>query len=404
MGDVRARTASREGTYDMELSRRARGARDAIEPVTSFFLSLRALDGQPDVVDLTFGDPHEMPLPAFVGALRANLEPRAEDWFAYKSSLAPARETIAAGLRDELGMPFDPDDIAMTQGAFGAISVAFRLVADIGDEVVIPEPGWFYAPMLRAADLVPVRAPLTAGTFDLDVEAIVRAITPRTRIVVVNSPANPTGRVYTRDRLTELAAALEAAAVRNGRRIWLLSDEPYRRIRFDGIGFTSPAACYPWTLIDYSYGKVLLAPGQRLGYLALSPLIPRAERAELRAALLPLQMGMGWGFPDALMQYAAPALEKVSIDVAELERRRDLMVRALEQAGYALTVPEGTFYLWGAAPGRDAATFVAALAERGVFVLPGTVFDSPGHFRISLTATTPMLEQALPALRALGPG
>lgn len=221
---------------------------------------------------------------------------------------------------------------------------------------------------------------------------------------MVNSPANPTGRVYTRDRLAELAEALESASVRGGRRIWLLSDEPYRRIRFDGVDFTSPAACYPWTLIDYSYGKVLLAPGQRLGYLALSPLIPRTERAELRAAMLPLQMGMGWGFPDALMQYAAPALETVSIDVAELERRRDRMVGALGEAGYALTVPEGAFYLWGAAPGGDATAFVAALAERGVFVLPGTVFNSPGYFRISLTATTPMLERALPVLRALGPG
>jgi aspartate aminotransferase len=291
----------------------------------------------------------------------------------------------------------------MTQGAFGAISLAFRLVADAGDEVVIPEPGWFYAPLLRAADLVPVRAPLAADSFDLDVEAVARAITPRTRVVVVNSPANPTGRVYARDRLTELGEVLEAASARHGRRIWLLSDEPYRRIRFDGIAFTSPAECYPWTLVDYSYGKVLLAPGQRLGYLALSPLIPAAERAELRAALLPLQMGLGWGFPDAVMQYAVPALETVSIDLAELTRRRDRMVGALGEAGYGLTVPEGTFYLWSAAPGGDAVAYVAALAERGVYVLPGTVFDRPGHFRISLTATGEMLERALPALRDLRP-
>jgi len=220
----------------------------------------------------------------------------------------------------------------------------------------------------------------------------------------VNSPANPTGRVYPRDRLVALAAVLEAASASNGRRIWLLSDEPYRRIRFDGIGFTSPAACYPWTLIDYSYGKVLLAPGQRLGYLALSPLIPTTERDELRAAMLPLQLALGWGFPDALMQYAAPALERVSIDLAELTRRRDRMVAELSQAGYALTVPEGTFYLWGAAPGGDAVAFAAALAERGVYLLPGSIFDRPGHFRISLTATMEMLERALPALREVGAG
>lgn len=388
----------------MELSDRARAASGAIEPVTSFFLSLRAMDGQADVVDLTFGDPHEMPLPALVAALRENLEPRATDWFAYKSSLAPAQETIAAGLREELGLPFDPPDITMTQGAFGAIALAFRLVADAGDEVVIPTPGWFYAPMLRAADMVPVQAALDPGTFDLDVDAVARAITPRTRIVVVNSPANPTGRVYARERLVELASVLDAASARHGRRIWVLSDEPYRRIRFDGIGFTSPAAVYPWTLIDYSYGKVLLAPGQRLGYLALSPSIPDPVRDELRTAVLPLQLALGWGFPDALMQYAAPALETVSIDLRELTRRRDRVVAALSEAGYALTVPEGTFYLWGEAPDGDALAFAAALAERGVYVLPGTVFDRPGHFRISLTATMDMLEQALPALRDLGPG
>lgn len=386
----------------MELSDRARAAGEAIEPVTSFFLSLRAMDGQPGVVDLTFGDPHESPLPALVEALRANVEPQSEDWFAYKTSLAPAQETIAAGLRDELGLAFEAADVTMTQGAFGAIALAFRLVADAGSEVVIPQPGWFYAPMLRAADMVPVKAPLASESFDLDVEAVARAITPLTRMVVVNSPANPTGRVYARDRLVELAAVLETASARNGRRIWLLSDEPYRRIRFDGIGFTSPAACYPWTLVDYSYGKVLLAPGQRLGYLALSPLIPAAQREELRAAMLPLQLAMGWGFPDALMQYAAPALETVSIDIAELTRRRDRMVGALTDAGYALTIPEGTFYLWGTAPGGDSVAFVGALAARGVHVLPGTVFDRPGHFRISLTATMDMLERALPALREVG--
>jgi aspartate aminotransferase len=382
----------------MELSNRARAAGDAIEPVTSFFLSLRAMDGRPGVVDLTFGDPHEMPLPALVDAMRANLEPRAQDWFAYKTSLAPAQEAVATGLRGELGLAFEPADITMTQGAFGAIALALRLVADAGDEVVIPAPGWFYAPMLRAADMAGVKASLAPGTFDLDVDAVARAITPRTRIVVVNSPANPTGRVYARDRLAELAAVLEEASARSGRRIWLLSDEPYRRIRFDGIGFTSPAAVYPWTLIDYSYGKVLLAPGQRLGYLALSPLIPTPERAELRDAILPLQLALGWGFPDALMQYAVPALETVSIDLGELTRRRDLMVSSLSDAGYSLTVPEGTFYLWGEAPGGDAVAFTAALAARGVYVLPGTVFDRPGHFRISLTATMAMLEQALPAL------
>jgi aspartate aminotransferase len=289
----------------------------------------------------------------------------------------------------------------MTQGAFGAIELALALVADAGDEIVIPAPGWFcYEPMLHQANLVPVTAALDPVDFSLDVDAIARAITPRTRVVIVNSPSNPTGRVFPRETWEELATVLESASQTHGRRIWLLSDEPYRRIRFDGIGFASPVGSYPWTMIDYSYGKVLLAPGQRLGYLALSPLLPASERDELRAAFMPIQLAIGWGFPNALMQHSVPALENVSIDMAELTRKRDRLYGALTDAGYELTRPEGTFYLWGRAPGGDAQAYCDALVERGVYLMPGNIFDRPEHFRVSLTATAEMIERALPDLVA----
>lgn len=379
------------------MSTRASAAKGSVDIVTSFFGGMQQIADDPDALDFTFGNPHEMALPGLPAALRAQSEPRSVNWFAYKSSEREAQEVVAAGLSAELGLPFQPDDIAMTQGAFGAISLALALLADAGDEVVIPLPGWFcYAPMLHAADLVPVQAALHPETFDLDVEAIARAITPRTRIVVVNSPANPTGRVYPPATWDALADALDEASRTHGRRIWLLSDEPYRRIRFDGIAFASPAASYPWTLIDYSYGKVLLAPGQRLGYLALSPLMPAAPRDELRAALMPLGLAIGWGFPDAVMQYSVPALETLSLDMAELSRKRDRLCSALVDAGLDVTRPEGTFYVWGRAPHGDAAGFCAALAARGVHVMPGILFEQPHHFRISLTATMAMIDAALP--------
>ncbi len=352
------------------------------------------------VCDFSFGNPHEMPLPGLVSALKTSAEPLREDWFAYKASEPEPRAVIAAALGRELGLGFEPEDIALTQGAFGAIAVAFTLVMDAGAEVVIPVPGWFcYAPMLHAANLVPVRAALDPAGFDLDLAAIEAAITPRTRMVVVNSPHNPTGRIYPRAALEALADMLESASKRIGARIWLLSDEPYRRIRFDGIGFTSPASLYPWTLIDYSYGKVLLAPGQRLGYLALSPLLPGPERTALREALFPAQMALGWRFPDAVMQYSVAALEDLSIDLATLAQRRDRLLGALGEAGYRMTRPEGTFYLWGAAPGGDSVALADRLARRGVFIMPGTLFERPGDFRISLTASTDMVERALPAFR-----
>ncbi|MFB7893898.1 aminotransferase class I/II-fold pyridoxal phosphate-dependent enzyme [Microbacterium sp. NPDC056044] len=383
----------------MAMSARAKAAKAAVDVIGPYFSRMQVVATDPEALVFAFGNPHEMALPALPAAIRTHAEPRSVDWFAYKSSERSAQEVVAAALSGELQMDFAPDDIAMTQGAFGAISLALALFADAGDEVVIPVPGWFcYAPMLHAANLVPVGAELAPVTFDLDVDAIARAITPRTRIVVVNSPANPTGRVYPPSAWRALAAVLDEASRAHGRRIWLLSDEPYRRIRFDGIAFTSPAAFYPWTVIDYSYGKVLLAPGARLGYLALSPLIPAAERDELRGALFSLGLAIGWGFPDAVMQYSVPDLEHLSLDLDELTRKRDRMYGALAGAGYEVTRPEGTFYLWGKAPGGDAQAFCDALEERGVYVMPGSLFEQPHHFRISLTATMTMIDRAIPHL------
>ena len=282
------------------LSKRGSVAADEFATVRAFFDHVAEARGEylEGACDFTFGNPHEMPLPGLVAALRESIEPRNEDWFAYKTSEAEPRAVIAAALTREIGLAFEPEDVALTQGAFGAIGLAFRLVMDAGAEVIIPVPGWFcYAPMLRVADLVPVKVALEPPRFDLDLAAIDAAITPRTRMVVVNSPHNPTGRIYPRAALQALADLLEAASRRIGERIWLLSDEPYRRIRLDGNGFTSPAAVYPWTMIDYSYGKVLLAPGLRLGYLALSPLMPATERQVLRDAFFPARWRWAGGFP-----------------------------------------------------------------------------------------------------------
>ena len=220
--------------------------------------------------------------------------------------------------------------------------VVFRLVLDASEEAVFSEPAWFcYEPMLLAADAVPRKVRLKSPDFDLDLGAIDAAIGPKTRLVIVNSPHNPTGRVYGRDVLEALSDLLDRASARFGRRIFLLSDEPYRRLRFDGRDFVSPAAIYPWTFISYSYGKVLLAPGQRLGYLALSPLMPLSDRQALRDVMFSAQMALGWCFPNAVMQYAVPELEQLSIDQKALARRRDRLSEALTRAGFQVLQPEG---------------------------------------------------------------
>lgn len=384
------------------ISASAISSANAIDTVFKFFSSYRdGVDDKDVRADLTFGNPHEMPLPALVAAIKARMEPKSPNWFAYKTSEEEPRAVIAEALGAELGLQFRPEDIAMTRGAFGAIALAFSLLLDPGDECIIPLPGWFcYATMLRARNAVPVPVPLAEATFDLDVAAIEAAITSRTRIVVVNTPHNPTGVIYSRERLAELAAMLTRKSAELGRAIFILSDEPYRRICFDSVSFTSPAAVYSHTLIDYSYGKILLAPGLRIGYLAICPSMPEADKEALRAAAMTSQVGDGWNFPDAPLQYAVGDLEKISIDIGELQRKRDRLHGALTQWGYSMTKPQGTFYLWGRAPGGDSIGFTRRLADQGVFVMPGTLFDRPADFRISLTGTADMIEASLPAFKA----
>jgi aspartate aminotransferase len=382
------------------VSKRIREADAAFAPIREFYLNSRYGEKRldPDICDFTFGNPHEMPLNGLVDAIRAHAVPHSKNWFAYKISEEEPQAFLAERVSRELGLSFEPEDIALTTGAFAAIMVAFHAVLDAGDEAVYSEPAWFcYEAMLLAAAAVPRKVKLSAGDFDIDIAAIEAAIGPKTKLVIVNTPHNPTGRIIARERLVELAEMLERASARVGHRIYLLSDEPYRRLRFDGNDFTSPASVYPWTFISYSYGKVLLAPGQRLGYLAISPLMPERERRAFSSSMYSAQMSLGWCFPNAVMQYSVPDLEDLTIDQVALTRRRDTLIAALNGAGYGTLKPEGTFYLWSKWPKGDPEAFWNALADRDVFVLPGATMDAPDFFRISLTASDQMVERALPA-------
>lgn len=354
---------------------------------------------EPGMLDFTFGDPRETPPGAYVAALQAAAVPQSAAWFAYKTYEPAAQEAAAASLAQWTGLAFEPADILLTTGGFAALAMGMKAVADPGDEIIYSLPPWFaYEALSVEAGLVPVKVRIDPETLDLDIDAIAAAITPRTRIVVVNSPNNPTGRIYGPETLGRLAAVLEEASLRHGRRIVILSDEPYNRIVFSGERFHTPAAFYAHTLVAYSYGKTLLAPGQRLGYLALPPAWP--QREALRQAVLGLQVAAGWAFPNALMQYALPELEQQPFDVARLERRRDLMVEALTAMGYAVHRPQGTFYLFPRSPMPDDAAFTRLLAGQKILAMPGEMFETPGFFRLCLTATEETCEQSLPGFAA----
>lgn len=354
--------------------------------------------GAEDICDFVVGNPHDMPLPAYVEAIQRASIPLQPNWFGYKTNEPVARKVAAQSLRDRLGIPFESDDIFMTKGASSALVIALSAVLNPRDEVIFQSPPWFfYESMIAFTRGVPVRVRVDLTTFDLDVDAISAAISPRTRAVIVNSPNNPTGKIYPPETLDRLARALDAASERYGRAIYLLSDESYNRILFDGGHFPSPVAHYPNSFLVYSYAKALLTPGQRLGYLALSPSMP--QREHMRSAILATQCS-GYGFPDAVLQHAMPDLEPLCIDMAQLQRRRDFMVDALRQQGYDVHVPEGAWYLLPRSPLADDMAFTEILAAENVFVLPGCIVELPGYFRISLTASDEMVKRSVPGFAA----
>ena len=381
------------------VSKRVRLAAESAQSITAFVnsaIAQRAVD--PKAANFLFGNPHELPLAGFTRALQRWVVPQHKDWFAYQTHQRPAQEAVAAGLQSRFGMPFVPEDVLLTTGSFGGLMLLLNTLVEPGDEVIFFSPPWFfYESQCLMVGATPVRLRLAPPAFDLDVRAVANAITPKTRAVILNSAHNPTGRVYSPETLTSLGEVLQSASLAHGRPIWLLSDESYSRIVFDGRPFETPTKYYASSFLIYTYGKVLLTPGQRLGYVAMPPALP--EREALRPMLFASQMVQGWTFPNALMQYALPDLEKLSIDVEHLQKKRDRLLQALHEAGYTVATPESTFYLLPQSPIADDQAFCERLAADDVLCMPGSLFDLPGFFRISFTANDDMIDRALPVFR-----
>jgi aspartate aminotransferase len=252
--------------------------------------------------------------------------------------------------------------------------------------------------MITAAGGTPVRVRINLHTMDLDLEAIRKAITPKTRAIIINSPNNPTGKVYPPRTLERLSSLLTRESQRYRRTIFLISDESYSHVVFDDLECPSPAQYYPHTLLIYTYGKTLLAPGQRIGYIALPEKMP--ERSELREAIFTTQIITAYAFPNALLQHALADLDQLSIDIPHLQSKRDRIVDGLREIGYRVHKPEGTFYALPVSPIEDDAAFVNELSKQKIYCLPGNVLEMPGYFRISFTANMDMIERSLPGFEA----
>lgn len=385
------------------ISHRTSRIQDSMNGFLTFFnsrvFSQAGID--PQACDFMVGNPHEMPMPAFVDALQRSSIPQNKEWYAYKMNEERPRQVLADNLNQARGMQFQPEDIFLTTGAFGALAVILNAILDPGDEVIFISPPWFfYETLILAAGGKPVRVKIDPATFDLDLSAIEAAITTSTRAIIINSPNNPTGKIYPEETLEKLAELLSNASRRVQRPVYLLSDEAYCRIIYDGRSYHSPTAFYPNSFLIYTYGKTLLTPGQRLGYIALPPGMSDVEA--MRQALFSSQVTTAYAIPNALLQHALADLEKLSIDIEHLQEKRDRLVPELRRMGYELHNPEGTFYLLPRSPLPDDIAFINLLAEQHIYCLPGSVCEMPGYFRISLTANDEMVERSLPGFaRAL---
>jgi aspartate aminotransferase len=314
----------------------------------------------------------------------------------------PARRAVADSLRESHNLPFSFSDVVLTPGAMAGLQLALRVAGRPGDEVVIPVPCWLDYPLYaRSLGLVPIMVPLTPKTLDIDLDAIHEAISEKTCAILFSQPSNPSGRSYEPAIMSELAEVTSQAEQRLGCQVTLIADETHRDF-MPADKFQSPASVWERTLLIYSFGKYHFMQGQRIGYVAVSPRHP--SRKSLAEELVLWTRITGLATPTALMQRAVPRLLSLSYKQDWLVDWRKLFIKELTGAGYNTVPPEATMFIYAQCPSpNDDFEFVEDLAAAGLLVLPAPVFHHDGYFRLALTGSEPMLEQALSILTRFAP-
>lgn len=352
--------------------------------------------GAENVYDFTLGNPDVEPPDAVLQALQRVVAAGVPNSHGYMPNpgFLPVRQAVARQLERETGLAFEAEDVFMTVGSAGACNVILKSILDPGDEVILLMPCFseyrFYISN-HAGTMVPVE---TGADFLPDPARIAAAITPRTRALILNTPNNPTGRVYPEAVLRELDAVLARA----GREILVISDEPYKHLVYDGARQPEVAAFIRNTAVCNSWSKSQALPGERIGYLALSPRL--RDRAALRAACAFANRILGFINAPALWQLVELEALESTVDVGGYERKRDLLCGELTRCGYEVRKPEGTFYVFLKTPIADDIAFVRRLAQEGVLAVPGTGFGRSGYIRLSLTVPEAMIRKSIAGFAA----
>lgn len=359
---------------------------------------LRQEYGEDNVFDLSLGNPVMEPPPEVMDALSAAAQDRTPGLHRYmhNAGLEEVRAAVAQALSPECKVELGSNDIIMICGAAGGLNITLKTLLDPGDEVIVFAPYFveyfFYADNHGGkAVAVPTRE-----DFTLDIEALKKAITAKTKAVIINSPNNPTGVVYSRQSLQDLAAALKEKSAELGQPIYLISDDPYKKIAFDGVATPNICEFYDHSIYITSHSKDLAIPGERIGYVVVHPRCASAR--EVMAGLIFSNRVLGFVNAPALFQRVVKDVQNVTIDVEPYRRRRDLIYNELTRIGYEVVKPQGAFYFFPKSPLADEMEFIPLLTARKVLVVPGRGFGTPGYFRISYCFPDRVIEGALTGL------
>ncbi len=360
---------------------------------------LKAKYGAENVYDFSLGNPNLPPPEKFNEALLDAVTSCALGDHCYmpNTGFPMVCGSVAEYLAEEQQAPVTNKDLLMTCGASGALNVALKAILDPGDEVLTPIPCFveykFYADNHGGV----LKTVSTTADFHLDMNAIGSAISEKTKAFLINSPNNPTGQVYPEDSLKKLGELLERKSKEFSRTIYLISDEPYRKIVYDDIKVPSIFAVYKESIIGTSYSKDISIPGERIGFVAVNP--SATYKAELLGAMAVANRILGFVNAPALMQRVVACIQGMSVDVNEYKRKRDMLCEALGSFGYEFITPPGTFYLFPKSPIADDIEFVNALKEERILVVPGSGFDGPGHFRIAFCVADDTIKNSLEGFR-----
>lgn len=376
-------------------------AKSVIRQLSEFATARGNEIGYENVFDFSLGNP-SVPVPKEFTEVTINLlkEHNPMDLHGYSQSLGipSVREKIAKSLNERFGMDYTKDHIFMTSGAAGAIAHAVRLVTEAGDEVLTFAP-YFpeYNPYINLSGAVLKVVPPNTEDFQINFEAFEEMLSPKVMAVLINTPNNPSGVSYSEETIVRLCDILEKKSKEYGHEIYIISDEPYREITFDGNEIVYVSKYYDYTISCYSYSKSLSLPGERIGYVAINPKCPFAK--EMIVMCGQISRGIGHNCPASLIQLAVAETCGLTSDLSVYETNMNLLYDCLKELGFTVVRPGGTFYIFPKALEEDAKIFCEKALKYDLILVPADSFGCPGYFRMAYCIDTEKVKRAIPAIK-----